>query len=316
MPIFVFFIFSPEQNSERNQDFFSEHIQFQYKILGKHNLIKQIAIIKQYLKESQRTEIVIGGWNTAVYWYSALFFRVKTKSLIVESSIFECRTSGVKGFLKKFFLRHINKAYVPGISNKNLLEKLSFRGNTIITGGVGLYNRQPCTLKKVKTEMKWRFLFVGRLVPEKNLEWLIGVFNELPQFKLQIIGFGPLENELKAMANDNIVFEGAINNKQLYRYYEAADIFILPSRSEPWGLVVEEALNIGLPVLVSNKVGCAAQVVEEKKNGCVFQLDNEEDFLQKIKFLTDLSNYNAMISYISSIDFGKIEENQIQAYLS
>lgn len=315
IPIFIFFIFSPDQNPKRNKDFFKEQIAFGYKILGGVKLKKQISIIEQYLKQSPSSEIIIDGWDTLLAWYSALFFRMQTKSLIVESSVFECKTTGIKGWFKKFFLKFIDRVYVPGISNKKLLEKLNFKGEIVITGGVGLYNRQSHTLKKMKLNTEWVFLYVGRLSPEKNLDWIINIFNELPQFKLQIVGFGPLESYLRSIAKENIVFEGAVDNKELFHYYEKADIFVLPSKSETWGLVVEEALNVGIPVLVSNKVGCAEQVVEEGKNGCVFELNNKEDFLQKVKYLTDISNYNEMISYISTIDFGKIEKKQIQSYL-
>ena len=315
VPIFVFFIFSPDQNPKRNKDFFNEQIDFEYKILGDKKLSEQILDIKEYKSKVLNCELIIGGWDTSLYWYSTLFLKAKIKSVIVESSVFECKTIGVRGFLKSFFMRFMDKAYVPGISNKKLLEKLNFKGEIVITGGVGLYNRQSHTLKKMKLNTEWVFLYVGRLSPEKNLDWIINIFNELPQFKLQIVGFGPLESYLRSIAKENIVFEGAVDNKELFHYYEKADIFVLPSKSEPWGLVVEEALNVGIPVLVSNKVGCAEQVVEEGKNGCVFELNNKENFLQKVKYLTDISNYNEMISYISTIDFGKIEEDQIQAYL-
>lgn len=315
VPIFVFFIFSPEQNPKRNRDFFSEQIDFEYKILGDKKLGEQILDIKEYQKKVANCELIIGGWDALLYWYSALFLKAEIKSVIVESSVFECKTTGVRGFLKRFFVRFMDKAYVPGISNKKLLEKLKFKGEVVITGGVGLYNRQPHTLKKNKTDTEWNFLYVGRLSPEKNLDWLIGVFNTLPQFKLHIIGFGPLEEQLKSMSKENIIFIGAVSNKELYQFYEKSDIFVLPSKSETWGLVVEEALNVGIPVLVSDKVGCGAQIVEEKKNGCIFELNNKDDFLQKVHFLTDLSNYNEMISYISTLDFGKIEEIQIQSYL-
>lgn len=315
IPIFVFFIYSPSQNFERNKDFFNEQIKFNYKILNDCKLTQQIFIVKQYLKQYQCNELVICGWDELLYWYCSLFLNVALKSVMVESSVYESKVTGIKGVIKRLFLRNINKAYVPGISNKKLLEKLNFKGEIVITGGVGLYNRQSHILKRMKLNKEWVFLYVGRLSPEKNLDWLINVFNELPQFKLQIVGFGSLESYLRSIAKENIVFEGSVDNKELFHYYEKADIFVLPSKSEPWGLVVEEALNVGIPVLVSNKVGCAEQVVEEGKNGCIFELNNKEDFLQKVKYLTDISNYNEMISYISTIDFGKIEENQIQAYL-
>ena len=67
-----------------------------------------------------------------------------------------------------------------------------------------------------------------------------------------MVGFGRIEAQLKAAAGKNIKFIGAVDNKDLPAVYRANDVFVLPSVSETWGLVVEEALNNGLPVLLSD----------------------------------------------------------------
>ncbi len=86
---------------------------------------------------------------------------------------------------------------------------------------------------------------------------------------LEVFDFVLTEEELKAMAKQNVHFLGAINNKELSGYYQKMDVFVLPSLIEPWGLVVEEALNNGLPVIVSDRVGCAEEIIDES-NGIVF----------------------------------------------
>ena len=132
--------------------------------------------------------------------------------------------------------------------------------------------------------------------------------------RLNIIGFGKQEQYLKSISNKNIKFYGAIDNKELRKYYQENDVFILPSKSEPWGLVVEEALNSGLPVLVSDKVGCAEEIVNES-NGLIFKYDSEEDLLQKIRQITDINYYNKLRKNISKLDFKTIELEQIKSYL-
>lgn len=72
------------------------------------------------------------------------------------------------------------------------------------------------------------------------------------------------------MAKDNIRFLGHVPNDSLPEIYERHDVFILPSRYEPWGLVVEEALFRGLPVIASDKVGSAADMVAALETGAVF----------------------------------------------
>jgi glycosyltransferase involved in cell wall biosynthesis len=84
-------------------------------------------------------------------------------------------------------------------------------------------------------------------------------------------GSGELERELRAFCSQheltNVVFTGFINQSELPSLYGAADIFVLPSQDEPWGLAVNEAMCAGLPVVVSREVGCVPDLVQEGVNG-------------------------------------------------
>ena len=142
---------------------------------------------------------------------------------------------------------------------------------------------------------------------------MIDKFNHYPDLELTIIGFGELEDELKSKAKDNIHFLGAVDNEKLSIYYQDADVFILPSLSEPWGLVVEEALNNGTPVMISEQVGCAEDLVNEN-TGVVFSLKGN-DFDAKLKEIRDIDRYNSMCRFISTLDYEKIEQEQVNCYL-
>lgn len=96
----------------------------------------------------------------------------------------------------------------------------------------------------------------------KNLALLINVFNELPEFTLTIIGDGDEKQYLKNIANKNVLFIDSIENSKLKDEFQKNDIFILPSTSEPWGLVVEEALYFGLPVIVSKSCGSCELIIQ------------------------------------------------------
>jgi glycosyltransferase involved in cell wall biosynthesis len=123
------------------------------------------------------------------------------------------------------------------------------------------------------------FLYVGRLAEEKNVTGLIGSYALYRMaggwWPLVIVGAGPLEQALKAQAaytgfGQDIRFEGMRSSRQLPEYYAFAGCFVLPSVREPWGLVVNEAMASGLPVIVSSRCGCAEDLVEEGANGFVF----------------------------------------------
>jgi glycosyltransferase involved in cell wall biosynthesis len=86
-------------------------------------------------------------------------------------------------------------------------------------------------------------------------------------------GDGHLRRELEALVRNqgvpNVVFAGFLSQAEIAAAYAAADVLVLPSAVETWGLVVNEAMNFGLPIVVSNKVGCAEDLVRPGWNGLV-----------------------------------------------
>ena len=93
-------------------------------------------------------------------------------------------------------------------------------------------------------------------------------------------------SRLKKHNFKNISVEKHVPNDQISRLFSRHDVLILPSQQEPWGLVVEEAIAHGLPVIVSDKVGCHSEVVNHKSNGYVFQLKDknpEENLIEMAK---------------------------------
>jgi 1,2-diacylglycerol 3-alpha-glucosyltransferase len=122
------------------------------------------------------------------------------------------------------------------------------------------------------------FLYVGRLAPEKNVKTLLDAFAQYLDsggtWRLVIAGDGPLNVALREQAEAQIcsgavVFAGQKNIHELPALYAFAGCFVLPSLSEPWGLVVNEAMASGLPVIVSSRCGCVDDLVEDGSNGFI-----------------------------------------------
>lgn len=137
-------------------------------------------------------------------------------------------------------------------------------------------------------------LSVGRLVPKKQPQHLLEAFRRVRAERpctLLLAGDGPLAPLLhEIVARDQIpdvVFAGFLDQREIGRAYAAADVFALVSREhETWGLVVNEALNFGLPVLVSDKVGCAGDLVRPE-NGFVVPADDPVGLARTLAELVD-----------------------------
>lgn len=128
-----------------------------------------------------------------------------------------------------------------------------------------------------------RFLLVGRVAPEKGiataLDAFAGVADELPGWDLVVAGDGPsragLERRVPPALADRVRWLGYVPGRQaLGAVYRSCDVLVLPSRSEPWGVVVLEAAAAGLALVVSEVVGAAVELVRPGVNGAVVPPDD------------------------------------------
>jgi glycosyltransferase involved in cell wall biosynthesis len=121
------------------------------------------------------------------------------------------------------------------------------------------------------------FLVLSRLVPKKQPELVVEAFRQAraeTECQLLIVGSGPCEAEIRRQVSDSgipdVHLAGFLDQAQIPEAYAASDVFIQFSREhETWGLVVNEAMNFGLPVIASDKVGAATDLVEEGRTGFV-----------------------------------------------
>lgn len=273
---------------------------------------KRLKQIRKIYRSQKWREVIIGGWDVIENLFLAMISSKKHNAIVCESSIYESIVTGKKGLVKRLILSRFSKVYPTGYMASEIFHALNFKGRMVTTGGCGILNYTEQPKYEPRQEVR-KFLYVGRLIKVKNLEFLIKVFNELPNLELTIIGEGLLEKELKAMAKDNIKFLGYINNKDLPTYYRSNDVFVLASLSETWGLVVEEALNNGTPCLVSDRVGCNRDMVTEK-TGLIFGYNDEQSLKDAIKKITDIDFYNSLREGVSEMDFKERVRNQVEAY--
>lgn len=306
-------VFTGDGAEGRNRDFYRGDKYFDFVFLNNNRALRLLQLLA-ILRRVSYSELQLGGWDSLPLWLAAYCSPKSANSLVVESSYIESTIRGLRGWLKQRFVRRVSKVYASGSSQRRLVKMLGFEGKTIITRGVGVFNyvEQPAYVARDRVS---RFLYVGRLTAVKNLRWLIEVFNTLPHLSLTIVGFGEQEAELKSLAADNIEFAGAVDNNRLSEVYQRHDVFVLPSLSEPWGLVVEEALNNGLPVLVSDRVGCADEIVRDGENGLVFRCGDKADLCRKLSEIQSPTLYNNLRLNICKMRFDEIASAQVKCYL-
>ena len=198
--------------------------------------------------------------------------------------------------------RHYDAAFVAGERTAAYLVRMGFSRDRIWTGYDVVDNqtfaagaadaRSKADILRTNLGLPERyFLFVGRFAPEKNLPRLLEAYaryrhvSRQEAWGLVLVGSGPLEPALRARAQElrDVVFAGYQQTDAVQAYYGLASCLVLPSLSEPWGLVVNEAMAAGLPVLVSHRCGCVPELVRSGLNGYVcdpFDIDGLARLMQ------------------------------------
>lgn len=134
-------------------------------------------------------------------------------------------------------------------------------------------------------------VFVGKLLALKNIPLALEAVEQMraagKNVRLLIVGSGPLSGELSMAASCRslpVSFAGFVNQQQMPEIYAAADVLVLPSTSETWGLVVNEAFACGLPAIVSDRVGCAPDMVKEGLTGSVIRANDVAGLAKAIEY--------------------------------
>ncbi|MGJ0353761.1 glycosyltransferase [Aliarcobacter cryaerophilus] len=313
----ILVVFIASNTAEKRADDFTtlKNVSFSYEVLYNGDFQARdkklnIKKLKTILKNSQYKRLLVSGWDLKEFWYLVMFYPKSKNCLALESTILESTPKGMKGWIKKVFLSRISTVFASGNLHVKLLKALSFKDDIKITKGVGIINKP--NYKRVKKVYQKRFLYVGRTSQVKNLEALIIVFNDLPNHYLTIIGDGEEKEYLQSIANQNISFKPPIENIKLQTEFLDHDIFILPSISETWGLVIEEALYFCLPVMLSKNCG-SVELVQNGVNGYVFDHMDMEEIKQLILSIDDVI-YQKLLDGVSEFSIYEKDLKQVLSY--
>ncbi|MBC7077393.1 MAG: glycosyltransferase family 4 protein [Synergistales bacterium] len=262
--------------------------------LGQHNGYWNPSILKK-LRAKRYDAIILGGYNhftmLAAAWYAR---RNGTPYYLMSEVYLRQPRSRLAKVLKRPLLYWLLRSAAGGLPTGSLAkEYLTFYGlsedRICCVPNAPDISRLKLTANRYWTTPKPEIrrslglapqpmvLFVGRLLALKNVDKLIIAFREIVTMinaQLVIIGSGPEEPNLRSLADSltgagQIIFPGFVGPRDLPQWYCAADVFVLPSYDETWGVVVLEALACGCPVVVSDMVGSGPDVINSPEVGTI-----------------------------------------------
>lgn len=296
-----------EKEENREWQIAKDQIKLNYMVLpGIHKFIRsrEIAIhlnwgLWKAILRYKPDIVITSGYDMLAYWEGFLYCKVFKKKYILWNSTTLLSTGRINGFIgqiKQIIIGGADRYIAYG---KKAAEYLIHMGASKEHIHVGINTvdmnwfrervkklRQNKDLREARAKYPRLLLFyVGQLINRKGIYQLLKALNELhdPNVGLLIVGSGPQGRELKQFCQDqkleNVYFEGFQQQEALLRYYALADVLILPSLKEVWGLVVNEALASGIYVACSNYAGAAYDLIKEGWNGIRFDPHSIEELI-------------------------------------
>jgi len=213
--------------------------------------------------------LLVGGWNQPAFWRA---LGGRTPSLLwVESTARDAR-SGLGTSVKEIFAGRAAGFVVPGSAAESYVRELAPGAPVTVAPNAvdaALFASRVDDRDGLRAELgldRPCVLYVGRLAPEKGVDVLLEAARRLDA-DVVVAGSGPDEARLRATAPANVRFVGQLDRDELPAWYAAADVLCLPSRSEPWGMPLNEGAAAGLPLVATDAVGAAHDLIEDGANG-------------------------------------------------
>lgn len=281
------------------------------------------------IKRDRPDVVILMSWTNLTWWVATLacltskipFLYMTDTNIMAEAINPKWKVWPKRLLLAKGLFRLASGFLYAGTANKLLYKSYGVPDEKLVPFA---FSWHYASFLKAANEIKSRratirrelgiseqdrvILFCGRLIKAKSPLDLVKAYQKLnsKNKKLIFVGDGILKETLRSYVKKNNVssvrFEGFKNRKEIPNYYAAADVFVLPSIREATGMVVNEAMCFGLPVVVSDQVGFGKDLVLDGDNGFRYPVGDVEALADKIKRVIEMPEEERLAMGIRSRD--------------
>ena len=313
--------FEKLDDENRNSDWFVKNNDLKFDVLNNQESFEKY---KKKIKKIDEYDLV------AIYDYSTKeAIKLMLKCILHNKKyILNCDGAFInknifKKIIKIFFVSRASACLANGEhakqyflnfgadESKVYLHKFSTLKKTDITN----YPINKVDLKEqLGLENRKTIIAVGQFIYRKGFDSLLLAWKDIPSsWQLLIIGGGEKEIEYKNFIKNNTLSNVILiefkNKLELFKYYRAADLFVLPTREDIWGLVINEAMACGLPVITTDKCIAGLELIENDKNGYIVPVDDINALNIRIK---DIINNEKLCINMGKNNIDKIKEYTIE----
>lgn len=294
----VFFATCKDQN--RSSRFFVNREQSRYFVLSEEEDKK---IFRQAMRKIKHYDAVL-----AYDWYLPEALICELWAVVNHIPYFiNCdgalpeEKNGIKEQIKKFFIQRARCCFAGGVYAKKYFLKYGAKEDHIVEHKFTSLHKEmilsqpilPDEKESLREELglqrKKMVLSIGQFIERKGFDILLKAWGELDfKYQLLIIGGGELEEKYRQIIQNknykNISLLNFVPFKEISKYYMAADLFVLPTREDIWGLVINEAMAYGLPVISTDRCVAGLELIKQGYNGAIVGVNAVEQLHQQMEY--------------------------------
>lgn len=321
-------VFERSSSAERDKSWLQQNfIYFKSIILKGINIDVDksinIGVIK-YLKKDEFNFIVISNPLTPTGIIAINFMKIFKINYIIEGDGgFPKEDKGLKGFIKMHTLSNAYKYFSTGKTHDKYYLKYKAKEENIVRypftsifeKDIQIVPALDKKRKKIKLGMREEkiVISVGQYIYRKGFDVLLAACRYLDEsVGVYIIGGTPIDEYIELINKyglNNVHFLDFKPKDILFEYYRASDLFVHPTREDIWGLVINEAMANGLPIITTDKCIAGVELVENGVNGFIVPIENAKELANKINLVLSNDNLrnNMSINNLSKIKKYTIE---------
>jgi len=275
------------------------------------NLWRRMTLALKELRTHDPDIVVLPGYWDPAFWALLVIAKLQRRKVVLsfDSTQLDHSRHFVLEQLKKMFVKQCDAGFAYGQRARRYLGQLGMPEASIMIRCQAAANDEirsefdiaSRTRRQASAQLglpKRNFCYVGRLSAEKNVLSLVQAFlalrtsnDQANDWGLCVVGDGPersnIEEYCRNNGAENVVFIGGVSWRDVPKFLALSDVLVLPSTSEPWGLVVNEAMVCGLPVIVSNRCGCIEDLVIDGDTGFAFDPYVPSELLRSMSYFVN-----------------------------
>ena len=324
-------IFERNSASDRNKGFyFEEKYDFTtHKIhgikVGHEGFISKG--VRKHLQYNEYDVVIMNGYSHYAEmkaidwmkkWHAPYVLYINGGTIKKESSL--------KRKIKKHYISRANAYFSPDEESNKYLIHYGANPKLIYNYPYStIYEKEIVSDKPDKAALRKElgilfdkvFVSSGQLIARKNYLSLVKEWKKYPEnYGLFLIGDGKQRKEIEQLIKNenikNVVLTGFLPRQEMFKYFQASDVFLFPSKEDIYGHVINEALSQGIPVISTNKVNSAVKLIKDFKNGFLLDVLEGSEFEQAIDNVLNMDAFLECVNTAKECTIEKMAERHVE----